>query len=107
MEQLRQEFDALKLAMESKHNADIDKLTNQMSQQKTDIVKYQVDNKKMEEKVELLVRQVDDLTRTNGEQRQQMTDAIRGAYHDNSSSGNKLCFRHIIVNRYIRRCVNL
>ena len=93
-EQLRQEFDALKLTLERKYDADmvkykadIEKLTMQVSEQKADIDTYQTNNMKMQEKVEMLMRQVDDLTRTNGEQ-QQMEEVFLSGYRNRSTSGN-------------------
>ena len=51
MEQLRQEFDDFKLTLEHKHYADIEKLTNQISEQKADNEKYQADIDKLSAQV--------------------------------------------------------
>ena len=79
-----------------KYQADMDKLTAQVSEQNADINEkyyadiktYQASNRKMEEKVKMLMRQVDDLTRKNGEQQQQMEETFLSGYRNGSKSGN-------------------
>ena len=70
------------------YQADMDKLRAHIYEQNSDIKTYQTNNMKMQEKVEMLMRQVDDLIRTNYEQQQLMAEAFLSGYRNGSSSGN-------------------
>ena len=85
-----------------KYKSDTEKLTIQVTEQKTEndkytvdmdkynayVKKYQASNRKIKKKVKMLMRRVDDLTRTNGEQQQQMEEAFLSGYRNGSTSGN-------------------
>ena len=65
-----------------------DKYTVDMDKYYAYVKKYRASNRKIKKKVKMLMRRVDDLTRTNGEQQQQMEEAFLSGYRNGSTLGN-------------------